>query len=203
MLRREDASHMAKEKKVEQITDMEVDFAQWFTDVVHEGGAGGLFRRQGPVSYCGPTATPSGRTSSKHLDAKFKADRATRTSPCPCSSPRACSRRRRTTSRALRPRCAWVTHGRQRGAGRAPVRPPHLGDAVLRALRQRRPLLARPAHAVQPVVQRACAGKRPPAPSCAPRSSCGRRATPSTPPRRRPRRRPSRCWRSTPTSART
>ena len=33
MLRREDASHMAKEKKVEQITDMEVDFAQWFTDV--------------------------------------------------------------------------------------------------------------------------------------------------------------------------
>ena len=24
---------MAKEKKVEQITDMEVDFAQWFTDV--------------------------------------------------------------------------------------------------------------------------------------------------------------------------
>ena len=23
----------AKEKKVEQITDMEVDFAQWFTDV--------------------------------------------------------------------------------------------------------------------------------------------------------------------------
>jgi len=25
--------YMAKEKKVEQITDMEVDFAQWFTDV--------------------------------------------------------------------------------------------------------------------------------------------------------------------------
>lgn len=24
---------MAKDKKVEQITDMEVDFAQWFTDV--------------------------------------------------------------------------------------------------------------------------------------------------------------------------
>ena len=24
---------MAKEKKVEQITDMEVDFTQWFTDV--------------------------------------------------------------------------------------------------------------------------------------------------------------------------
>ena len=24
---------MAKEKKVEQITDMEVDFAQWYTDV--------------------------------------------------------------------------------------------------------------------------------------------------------------------------
>ena len=24
---------MAKEKKVEQITDMEVDFAQWYTDI--------------------------------------------------------------------------------------------------------------------------------------------------------------------------
>ena len=24
---------MAKEKKVEQITDMEIDFAQWYTDV--------------------------------------------------------------------------------------------------------------------------------------------------------------------------
>lgn len=49
MLRREDASHMAKEKKVEQITDMEVDFAQWFTDVctkaelVDYSGIKGLF----------------------------------------------------------------------------------------------------------------------------------------------------------------
>ena len=30
---REDENTMAKDKKVEQITDMEVDFAQWFTDV--------------------------------------------------------------------------------------------------------------------------------------------------------------------------
>ena len=40
---------MAKEKKVEQITDMEVDFAQWFTDVctkaelVDYSGVKGLF----------------------------------------------------------------------------------------------------------------------------------------------------------------
>ena len=40
---------MAKEKKVEQITDMETDFAQWFTDVcikaelVDYSGVKGLF----------------------------------------------------------------------------------------------------------------------------------------------------------------
>ena len=31
--KREDVFTMAKDKKVEQITDMEVDFTQWFTDV--------------------------------------------------------------------------------------------------------------------------------------------------------------------------
>ena len=29
---------MAKDKKVTQITDMDVDFAQWFTDVVVKAG---------------------------------------------------------------------------------------------------------------------------------------------------------------------
>ena len=38
-----------------------------------------------------------------------------------------------------------------------------------------------------------CAGRRPAAPSCATGSSCGRRATPCTPPRRRPGRRPCGC----------
>lgn len=41
---------MAKDKKVEQITDMEQDFAQWFTDVctkaelVDYSGVKGLYR---------------------------------------------------------------------------------------------------------------------------------------------------------------
>ena len=30
---RKDVMGMAKEKKVQQITDMEVDFAQWYTDI--------------------------------------------------------------------------------------------------------------------------------------------------------------------------
>ena len=50
-------------------------------------------------------------------------------------------------------------HGRQREAGGPALRPPHLGDAVLRALRQHHPLLAGPAQAVQPVVQRAAVGE--------------------------------------------
>ena len=38
---------MAKEKKVEQITDMEVDFAQWYTDICRKGRTGRVCVRQG------------------------------------------------------------------------------------------------------------------------------------------------------------
>ena len=55
---------------------------------------------------------------------------------------------------------------RQREAGGAPVRSSDFGDAVLRALRQHRPFLARSAEAVQPVVLAWSAGKRPPVRSC-------------------------------------
>lgn len=39
------------------------------------------------------------------------------------------------------PEVAWVTHGGSEKAGGAPVRPTHLGDPVLRALRRHRPQL--------------------------------------------------------------
>ena len=39
---------MAKEKKfVESITDMEVDFPQWYTDVVKKSGLNGIFQLEG------------------------------------------------------------------------------------------------------------------------------------------------------------
>ena len=38
---------MAKEKKVEQITDMEVDFAQWYTDICRKAELVEYASRQG------------------------------------------------------------------------------------------------------------------------------------------------------------
>ena len=63
---------MAKEKKVEQITDMEVDFAQWFTDVcikaelVDYSDVKGLFIMR-PYGYA------IWENIQKILDGKFKA----------------------------------------------------------------------------------------------------------------------------------
>ena len=63
---------MAKEKKVEQITDMEVDFAQWFTDVctkaelVDYSDVKGLFVLR-PYGYA------IWENIQKVLDGKFKA----------------------------------------------------------------------------------------------------------------------------------
>ncbi len=94
---------MAQDKKqVEQITDMEVDFAQWYTDVckkaelIDYSSIKGMFIYR-PYGYAiwENIQTDAGRASSRRP--------AMRTCTCPCSSPRACSRRRRTTWRALPP----------------------------------------------------------------------------------------------------
>ena len=43
---------MAKEKKfVESITDMEVDFPQWYTDVVKKSGLNRIFQPEGLHDY--------------------------------------------------------------------------------------------------------------------------------------------------------
>ena len=54
---------MAKDKKVEQITDMEVDFAQWFTDVCKKAQLIDYSSIKG-VFITVPMATPSGKISS-------------------------------------------------------------------------------------------------------------------------------------------
>ena len=176
MLRREDASHMAKEKKVEQITDMEVDFAQWFTDVctkaelVDYSGIKGLFVLR-PYGYA------IWENIQQALDAKFKATGHTNVS-MPMLIPESLLQKEKDHVEGFAPECAWVTVG---GSEELPER-----------------LCIRPTSETL-----FCEGKRPRAPSCAGASSSGRRATPSTPPKKRPARRRSACWRSTPTSART
>ena len=109
MLRREDASHMAKEKKVEQITDMEVDFAQWFTDVctkaelVDYSGIKGLFVLR-PYGYA------IWENIQQALDAKFKATGHTNVS-MPMLIPESLLQKEKDHVEGFAPECAWVTVG--------------------------------------------------------------------------------------------
>ena len=72
---------MAKEKKVEQITDMEVDFAQWYTDICRKAELV-EYASVKALRSCARTATRSGRTSSASWTPSSKRP-AMRTWRCP------------------------------------------------------------------------------------------------------------------------
>ena len=64
---------MAKDKKlVEAITSMDVDFAQWYTDVVKKAGVNRLFQCQRDAWSSNRQDMRSGRTSRKSLTAVSK-----------------------------------------------------------------------------------------------------------------------------------
>ena len=92
---------MAKDKKVEQITDMEQDFAQWFTDVctkaelVDYSGIKGLFILR-PYGYA------IWENIQKELDRMFKEGGHENVS-MPMLIPESLLQKERITSRALRP----------------------------------------------------------------------------------------------------
>ena len=100
---------MAKDKKVEQITDMEVDFAQWFTDVctkaelVDYSGVKGLFVLR-PYGYA------IWENIQAALDAKFKATGHTNVS-MPMLIPESLLQKEKDHVEGFAPECAWVTIG--------------------------------------------------------------------------------------------
>ena len=100
---------MAKEKKVEQITDMEVDFAQWFTDVctkaelIDYSGVKGLFIMR-PYGYA------IWENIQKELDAMFKRDGHENVS-MPVLIPESLLQREKDHVEGFAPECAWVTMG--------------------------------------------------------------------------------------------
>ena len=100
---------MAKEKKVEQITDMEVDFAQWFTDVctkaelVDYSGVKGLFILR-PYGYA------IWENIQKELDAMFKRDGHENVS-MPMLIPESLLQKEKDHVEGFAPECAWVTMG--------------------------------------------------------------------------------------------
>ena len=100
---------MAKEKKVEQITDMEVDFAQWFTDVctkaelVDYSDVKGLFVLR-PYGYA------IWENIQKVLDGKFKATGHQNVS-MPMLIPESLLQKEKDHVEGFAPECAWVTMG--------------------------------------------------------------------------------------------
>ena len=100
---------MAKEKKVEQITDMEVDFTQWFTDVctkaelVDYSGVKGLFILR-PYGYA------IWENIQKELDAMFKRDGHENVS-MPVLIPESLLQKEKDHVKGFAPECAWVTMG--------------------------------------------------------------------------------------------
>ena len=100
---------MAKEKNVEQITDMEVDFAQWFTDVctkaelVDYSGVKGLFILR-PYGYA------IWENIQRYLDDRFKALGHENVS-MPMLIPESLLQREKDHVEGFAPECAWVTMG--------------------------------------------------------------------------------------------
>ena len=100
---------MAKEKKVEQITDMEVDFAQWFTDVcvkaelVDYSGVKGLFILR-PYGYA------IWENIQSYLDKRFKALGHENVS-MPLLIPESLLQKEKDHVEGFAPECAWVTMG--------------------------------------------------------------------------------------------
>lgn len=100
---------MAKDKKVEQITDMEVDFAQWFTDVctkaelVDYSGVKGCFIMR-PYGYA------IWENIQSVLDGMFKRDGHENVS-MPMLIPESLLQKEKDHVEGFAPECAWVTMG--------------------------------------------------------------------------------------------
>lgn len=100
---------MAKEKKVEQITDMAVDFAQWFTDVVVKAGL---------IDYSGvkgfyilrPYGYAIWENIQNVLDRRFK-ELGHHNVSMPVLIPESLLQREKDHVEGFAPECAWVTHG--------------------------------------------------------------------------------------------
>ncbi len=100
---------MAKDKKVEQITDMDVDFAQWFTDVVTKAelidysGVKGFFILR-------PYAYAIWENIQKTLDGRFK-ELGHENVSMPLLIPESLLQKEKDHVEGFAPEVAWVTHG--------------------------------------------------------------------------------------------
>jgi len=100
---------MAKERNVEQITDMDADFAQWFTDIVTKAGL---------IDYSGvkgffilrPYAYALWENIQAVLDARFK-ELGHENVSMPLLIPESLLQKEKDHVEGFAPEVAWVTHG--------------------------------------------------------------------------------------------
>jgi len=100
---------MAKDKKVEQITDMDADFGQWFTDIVTKAGL---------IDYSGvkgffilrPYAYALWENIQAVLDARFK-ELGHENVSMPLLIPESLLQKEKDHVEGFAPEVAWVTHG--------------------------------------------------------------------------------------------
>ena len=100
---------MAKEKKVEQITDMEVDFAQWYTDVCKKAELIDYSSIKGMFIYR-PYGYAIWENIQKELDKKFK-ETGHENVYLPMLIPESLLQKEKDHAEGFAPECAWVTMG--------------------------------------------------------------------------------------------
>ena len=100
---------MAKDKNVEQITDMDTDFAQWFTDIVTKAG---LIDYSGTKGFfiIRPYAYALWENIQGVLDGKFK-ELGHENVSMPLLIPESLLQREKDHVEGFAPEVAWVTHG--------------------------------------------------------------------------------------------
>ena len=100
---------MAKDKKVEQITDMEQDFAQWFTDVCTKAELVDYSSIKGMFIYR-PYGYAIWENIQKLMDAEFKKTGAENVY-MPMLIPESLLQKEKDHVEGFAPECAWVTVG--------------------------------------------------------------------------------------------
>ena len=96
-------------QNVERITDMEADFAQWYTDVCTKAGLIDYTSVKG-LYILRPYGYAIWENIQRELDARFKADGHENVS-MPLLIPESLLQKERDHVEGFAPECAWVTHG--------------------------------------------------------------------------------------------
>ena len=146
---------MAKEKKVEQITDMEVDFAQWYTDVCRKAELVEYASVKG-FTILRPYGYAIWENMQRIMDGEFKKTGHENVA-MPVLIPESLLKKEGELVNGFAPEVAWVTMG---GSEKLEER------LAFRPLVEHSATLPAAAHAVQPVVLRHPLGEdHPPLPA--------------------------------------